>query len=112
MKRTIREITTSFCITIIIVGVVFILGLAHYRMQNTIYASDYTLIELYRVSQNQLDVIFDNTLFTVDLTNLNETWESLTKFEIFVPVTIKIISNSVVMIVEFVVEGIQSLDLV
>lgn len=109
MKKTIREITISFAITMIILSAILVLGLTHYRIQNTIYASEYTLLELYRISDNQLDIIFDNTLFTLDLTDINQTWDNLTSLEIFVPATIKIATNSISFIVEFLIGTIQTI---
>lgn len=93
MKKNIREILISFSITLIILGGISVLCLTHYRIQNTTFASDYTFLELYRYEENQLEVLFDNAIYIVDLTEINELFEVLSTLEIFVPASIQVIVN-------------------
>lgn len=109
LKKTVRQMVISFCLTIIFLGGVWILGLTHYRIQNTIYASDYTLLEMHRVSENELEVLFDNDTFTVDLTPINGLWGDLSSMEIFIPASIRIVFNTLNLIVYELVEYISLL---
>lgn len=100
MKKSIKQITISFCITLLFLGGIVLLGLTHYRIENTINASEYTLLEMYRVGKNQLDVMFDNNSFSIDLTEINYLWGEVTSLEMFIPTSIKIITSSLDLIVQ------------
>lgn len=110
MKKCIREISLSFCLTFIILGGILVLILAHYRMQNTVNASDYTFIELYRIDDNKLEVFFDNEILYVDLNNINNFREDLSAFEIFVPVSIKIVDDWVQVMISYITDYIVKLN--
>lgn len=104
MKNTFKEITVSFCLSLTILGGFLILMLTHFRIQNTISPNDYTLLEIYRISENQLEVLFDNNNFLIDLTNINNLWEKLQSFEIFIPPSIKIITTTLNSTIDYFLE--------
>lgn len=104
MNNTFKEITVSFCLTLIILGGIILLMLTHFRIQNTISPNDYILLELYRISENQIEILFDNNNFLIDLTNINNLWNKLQSFEIFIPPNIKIISTTISSIVDYFLE--------
>lgn len=109
LKKAIRQMMISFCLTMLFIGGVWVLGLTHYRIQNTIYASDYTLLEMHRVSENELEVLFDNETFSIDLTEVNELCGDLSSAEIFVPANVRIVFNTLNLIVDELVEYISLL---
>lgn len=109
MKKSLRVILLSFSMTIIILGGIWMLGLTHYRMQNTINSSDYTLIELYKTDENQLQVLFDNQTYIVDFSNIVEKIKDLSSLEIFVPASLKIIYSTVDLMIDDFTEYLSSI---
>lgn len=100
MKNNLKEISLSFWLTFFILGGFGVLLLTHYRIQNTIIG-EYILLEMYKNNENHIDIMFDNTLYNIDITQINNFFKNISSLEVFIPAPIKIITNTLNSITEY-----------